>query len=82
MNRWTYSPLARLWRILTGAPEPEPERHYFHLLEDIEIVIDWGRRRYDIVGHKIVRATDEQALWIRHLARAQKAQGLVKNIDD
>lgn len=82
MSRLIYNAFARLWRILTGAPEPEPAKHYFHTLEDIEISIDWGRRKFNIVGGKIVRATDDQALWIRHLVRAQKAQGTVKNIDD
>lgn len=82
MSQSIYNALKRFWRALTGAPEPEPDRYYFRTLEDVEIAIDWAKKRYDIVGTKVERATDEQAFWIRHLVRAQRAQGTVRNIDD
>lgn len=73
--------LAQLWRVLIGAPEPEPETHFFRSMEDVEIAIDWGKRKVTIGGHKIVRATDEQAVWIRHTVRLHKKLGRVKEID-
>lgn len=80
MSQSIYNALKKFWRALVGTPEPG--RHYFHALEDVEISIDWGKREFNIIGGRVERASDEQALWIRHLVRAQKAQGTVRNIDD
>lgn len=71
------SALKSLWYLLTGVPE-EPERFYFKKLEDVELAVDWGRRKIHIRGGKIVRATDYEAVFIKHLLRT----GNIKNIDD
>lgn len=80
MKPLKYNPLLRLWRLLTEPLRP-PEIRYFRTLENVEVVIDWGKRKMTIVGDKIEYATDEQALWIRHLARAAKDNGTVRNIE-
>ena len=71
------SSLKSLWCLLTGAPE-EHERFYFKKLEDVELAVDWGRRKIHIRGGKIVRATDYEQVFIKHMLR----MGDIKNIDD
>jgi len=75
-----YKFLQYLWRVLLGAPPRQPELHYFKCMENVEVAIDWGKRQLTFKGEKIVRATDDQSVWIRHTIRQNRESGKIQKV--
>jgi len=79
-KRMIYKFLQYLWRVVIGAPPRQPELHYFKCMENVEVAIDWGKRQLTFKGEKIVRATDDQSVWIRHTIRQNRESGKIQKV--
>lgn len=60
--------LKRFWHLLTGLPE-EREVFYFKKMENVEMSVDWQRRRIDFQGKTAQLATDYEEVFIKHMIR-------------
>lgn len=70
-----------MWRVMARLFPRPVERQYFKEMHDVEISLDWNTGEFHITGYKIKRATDEQAMWIKHIVRSARKNGSVNDID-